>query len=233
MSIDLRTRCVAQYKMNEGAGGTVFDSSGNGYDGFTNGSRVSGKISGGLYFDEAGQALTTNNKFWSVWKSDFTLAFWIKLPSGLFDSIIEQVFAVTDVSEDNTFYFEGSNGSININYVHDGSGAATKVLYLDNNLVSTFNSLTDGVEFWHFMVIVVNGQPDFGEPDTNLLFGSGIVAGSNNFNGSLDDVMLFSKVLSTDEIAFLWNGGAGTEALWDGITESSGVMSEFEEMWFF
>ena len=57
--------------------------------------------------------------------------------------------------------------------------------------------------------------------------------GETNLLAILDNVCIFNKALSTDEIAFLYNGGTGTESLTDQTDSGTGVTMDdlFSEEW--
>ena len=84
MSIDLRTACVAQWKMDETGGTFVADSSGNGNNGTSANTIASaaGKIGGAFSWGQPNDAIDTNSTFQSVFRNSFSIAMWAKPSHG-------------------------------------------------------------------------------------------------------------------------------------------------------
>src|SRR5690606_38234824 len=120
-----------------------------------------------------------------------------------------------------------NNGEIYI-YLDDGDNSVVERIgssYGDNTwhhvvvtVDHTANSAivyVDGVVSETIDITSLTGSLESSEP---LLFGS--YGGSNSFlNGSMDDVRMYSRVLSADEIADL-AAGRHTAATWAGLTIS-------------
>jgi hypothetical protein len=86
---------------------------------------------------------------------------------------------------------------------------------LSNNILE-WNHIS-GVYNGTHTLLYVNGElKDFDEYSLELSSGDDWLIGatpafSNYFNGSIDDVRIYNRSLTTDEIAYIYNEGAGTE----------------------
>lgn len=84
------------------------------------------------------------------------------------------------------------------------SGFATAILYIDG-AVGTSGSSTITAN-WHHIVVTASAAKNASDFDIGRI-------GANYMEGLIDNVMLFDRVLSADEVLALYNAGSGTEQL--------------------
>ena len=243
MSIDLRANCVAQYKMNDNAASTtVVDS-----QGFSNGTaqqntsvlHATGKIGGALTFNGTSDYVDTNSTFVSVFQNSFTISVWAR-PSALQSSSIigfyssgldDPLIYVGDLNRrmeaeykiNSTTFFYKSSSPTNINsspYTAWGHliFRATKL----SSSQASFGIFINNSQIGTDQTVDLN-MADFSLAG-NILIGNDSVSSPYFFTGDIDNVCIFNKALSTDEIAFLYNNGNGTENLFE---ETGAPMDDF------
>lgn len=230
----LNESLISHYKLNDTTT-VIRDSSGNNHTGtFTNiPTSVPGKINEAIDFD--GQLF--DDKWFTVPNhtdidtSDFAISFWLKtsepvgtifhyiyyseaIPDGegvvvrLFDGKINSflndngttagiAISSIDTVNDNNWHF------VVINYDRDGDAT----IWIDNVLdsttdISSFSGSISNVSDFLYGITI----RDYPAPITTLLF-----------DGLLDSIATFDKVLTTDEMTDYWNSGDGTEDLSAGF----------------
>jgi hypothetical protein len=242
--IDLRTSCVAHWKMNDELATTVVvDSSGNGYYGTaqqnTSVLHTTGKVGGALTFNGTTDYIDTGNAFQSTFRDSFSVNLWVKIPhnTNKGNTLIGQGNAspsnICELQIDSTdgddklvfvFVYETPSGVVLLSIPSD-KGGAFSIFQLDVFQMITVN-ITQVTESSVKIGSYINNQFIAETPEIscemvqytiirNLYLGA--VNGSTveaPLNGSLDNVMIFNKTLSIDEISFLWNNGNGTESLY-------------------
>jgi len=194
MSVNLKNSVIAHYKMNDKlADNVVVDETGN-HNGvlkdpggvpLTVAHSVAGKINYALDFDGNDDCIDVGNTGESV-KS---VAMWIN----------PDAVDVTDhvISLEPLVYLRIINGTLTI-----GSALPpTQTLYVDG-VVGTAVTAD-----WHF--IVWTSTIGFTASDLDI----GRLVGSGYFDGLIDNVILFNKILNKQEWAWLYNRGHGTEKL--------------------
>jgi len=199
------------------AGTHVYDASGNGNRGvMTNGpTLVNGKLGQALQFDEHNDYVEVPQSSSINVGDDFTVSFWMKTIDtcssaacrGLVSKDIagcgagEQDWLITMVSGTVRFFTGGSScgNLISVKTVNDGVWHAVAV---------TRNRTTGRKEMY------IDGAPDDSNTHytdsltntANLYLGAN-VAGGGLFPGLLDDVRIYNRALSADEIKRLYNMG--------------------------
>lgn len=229
--IDLRTACVAHYKMNDNtASATVVDS-----QGFSNGTAqqntsslfTTGKVGGALTFNGTSDYIDTGNTFQSVFQRDFSVNLWFKTNDGMPPDVWYLFETYTAVDAVLITMYGGDVGAdctINGNTAPGCGGIVFGDGPQDWAMVTaTFHQIDETGNFC--LSLYFNGSflDDVVVDDiilanytssTNVHLGHYIDSEIHYYySGLIDNVMIFNKVLSTDEIAFLWNGGNGTEYL--------------------
>jgi hypothetical protein len=221
-----------QFQVNTLSGGTLttglvsywnMQGNSNDYWGTNNGTDTSvsygtsyGKVAQGASFNGSNSTIVTNsfpgNTTWSV-------ALWMKVtsnPSG-------RAGGSSAVGMTN-----GTNsGNFNIGVRIDGSAYLTFSTYNGGggNTINGSYNMDDSA--WHFVVATINSSTMTLYMDNSLVGstsvtysatwgGSVLSIGSNSWNsnsyfgtGDIDELGIWSKVLSTQEITDLYNGGAG------------------------
>lgn len=242
---------VVQYKLNDNAASsTVIDSSNNTVNGTykdvatgeinTSTGSVAGKINTALDFD-GDEYINTNQTFQSIFRSSFSISFWMKpadgrpasiqYPFGTQDTDVPISRTITQLRTDGVLLFQYRSNNViaevrtanpvfadgaetwhHIVFIADSTvgGIGGLKIYLDNVLQTadvSYQGDTTGINFglWtsdlNFPIAAVNTNSDL----------------SQFFIGSIDDFRIYSKVLSADEIAALYNSGNGTESPIQGI----------------
>lgn len=120
-----------------------------------------------------------------------SIAFWCKPDS---------VTATTDyvIDLDGTNYITIVNGTVTKN----GFSSGTQIIYVNGVVATTIVTTT-----YQFVVLTSTLAVDTDDLDIGRLESSGY------FNGKIDNVMLFDKVLTAREVKYLYNGGRGRESI--------------------
>ncbi len=195
---------VGYWSMNEGSGSTVMDWSGNGNNGTATGTTiVAGKYGNARSFNGAGDYVSGSENA-SLCPNEGTLAAWAKPSSG---GVSQVIWSNTDVNE----HTGGQELSINVYkkpYILLGNGNADVVVV---------SSVAVSLDTWHFLCGVWNGS-------VLVLYVDGVFAGSTSymnsrsnptapfyigryqtatayFNGTIDDVRIYTRILSPTDIA--------------------------------
>jgi len=220
--MDLLSNCVAHYKLNDCARNTiVLDSRG-----YANGAAqrntqflsVDGKVGGALDLNGTTDYVNVpyNSRF-NFGSGDFSFCFWLKTTA-------ETAMILSHFKDGYGWEIDTTNGKIGIS----SSLVTMKSAESCNNgefrnIIITFKQ--SAPKAYHIYLDGV--ETDTGSLDTaNIDVDVPLLIGKDTkdiafFDGSLDNIMIFNKALSAEEVAFLYNDGAGTEDL--GI--SAGFMS--------
>lgn len=204
---------VGYWPMNEGAGDTVHDASGNSNDGTTSGSPtwVQGRINGALNFNGTSQYVAAGNSPISGTQS-FTLSAWIDTtqvsgysgalaigPSGTNEAAYIGTVGTAQVGASNSI----GGGFYGNNF---GSGVTTTNQWV--YVVMTFSGGSNGTA-----IIYVNGVPKVSTSATPNLSAGPLQIGkigsdtTYDFSGSIDDVKVFNRALSSDEVYANYQAG--------------------------
>jgi hypothetical protein len=219
---------VAWWKMDDDAASTVvLDSSGNGYDGAsvrnTHDMHVAGKIDGALQFDGVNDYINTGQNFESAFQDNFTISLWL-IPPNIAPIDIQTLLGLNGVF--GLLYLAIiADGDMEFIYYPDPEQT-------DVEVVSNEGAIQYGQEIWYNLTVVVtklspstaqaemflNGVSiKLGEiftvdlslyhPTETIYIGSINNAGTPEvfFNGSLDDIRIYNKALSADEVLQLYN----------------------------
>lgn len=213
--------CLGLWKMNDNAANTtVVDSSGNGNDGTTQQNtdqlHTDGKMDGALTFNGTTDYISCGDVC-DVGTGDFSLVGWIKTSdsaAGIIDKWVTNPRWYLFIYGANKVRARAIDGDGNDAYLN-GNNAITLT---DNNwhlVVATFDrSESDGIHVFidgqHNEGIMVGDLTTVGDIDNThpLRF-----SGTSKFAGTMDMLAVFDKVLSDEEIIWLWNGGNGREYL--------------------
>ena len=199
------TDLVAHYTFDEGAGAVVGDSSGNGNDGAINGDPVwtTGVLGGALEFS-GDDYVDCGNDASLVIRDTITVACWIKVAS--FTRTWETIVAMGDdsyrigrgPSDGDAMHF-GCNGTTGGNF--NGVGVVTTDTW--HHVAGVYDGANmyiyvDGIEDNR---IASTGQID--ASSYNLYIGENPQATGRQLGGVVDDVRIYSRPLSPEEIAGL------------------------------
>jgi len=209
----LKTGLVAYWKFDEGSGSTVSDSSGSNNGTLVNGPTwVSGKTGSALQFDGVNDYVNFGApSALNLGTGDFTLAAWIN-PASAMLSTTNREFCILGNSQSDWArgaYIEVSTwgGKAFNSYVNGiGMNVAGLTLEAGNwyHVVLTRNSST--------MKIYVNGAYT-GTRSNAAIAGNATYQdwrvgypepGAYYFNGKIDEAMIYSRALSSDEVELLY-----------------------------
>ncbi len=196
------------------SGTTAYDRSGAGNTGtLTNGPAITeGKLGQALSFDGTNDLLVVNNSS-SLSVTNYTASFWIKSPTAPWTTIKHPI------------NLENTNGSVqstfNFSWHHDNSAfrqaCAAYIVgtWYGAKLTSSLLANT-----WYHIACTYNGSSIKAYLNGSLeatTSASGGVASAGKlyigtgpstwFNGSLDEVRIYNRALSSDEVASLYNAG--------------------------
>ncbi len=231
---------VGYWKFDEGTGTTTADSSSYGNTGTINGTPdwVTGQFGDALTFDGSSNYVSIPaNSHMEVEGNEFTISAWINL---------------ANISSDQTIIANGgSSYGFGLVILSGGSGVSLYKIGVTGQTVTYTHTFSTGT--WYHIVAVQHfsspGNPSFVE-----VFVNGVSIGTNNdanaytsssgqtisigygpsgfFNGSLDDVRVYNRALSNQEIKILagagtgGGGGGGSDSFWSA--GDSGTNSLFE-----
>jgi hypothetical protein len=213
------------------SGNTVLDISGNSLNGTIYGTVVGvpGKVGQAVTFNGSTGYIVTAPSPAPAMASDLTLAAWIKTTN---TSRVETILSKYDTSgsEDGYIFETTPAGYLGLHL--GGSNIAGSRDVIDGS-----NRINDGQ--WHHVALIIRtGQDvsfyvDGGLSSVDYLstsrgaFGSSVTIGgtvpgdSNFFTGSMDEVNIYDRALSTSEMAGLYGGTvttvAGGQVLYNGI----------------
>lgn len=203
---------VSHWTFDEGDGSTAYDSAGNNDGTVTGAEWTSGQIDGALSFDGNGDYVMVGDKD-DLEKDEFTLSFWAQLdnPSGalqggiakgyIFGSATEFSYkmdfhsdyiwpGVTNTSND-SFGVTGSIGDSNWHMWTMTVGGGTLTLYKDGDYLNS---------------VGYTGTIDYDKTNNNFVIGArdnGMYA----FDGKIDDVRIYSRALSEEDVEDLYESG--------------------------
>jgi hypothetical protein len=211
-------RPIAQWKMNDNAGSTtVLDSSGNGLDGTaiqnTSVIHATGVVGGALSFDGVSDTVSINN---FTMDADWSIDGWIKPTINQVGAIISQS---TDSNNNAVIFLQGANNGELTFYVNSEGNNVVNVASAGGfnlNEWKHFVLAYDGIDY-HFYIngvegtTVYNNAQSWGSYSGNLVLGHRDMDDSYYFGGLMDDVRVYNRALSQEEISALYNSGNGTE----------------------
>ncbi|MDD3486964.1 MAG: DUF2341 domain-containing protein [Candidatus Moranbacteria bacterium] len=213
---------VGEWKFDEGAGGTVKDTSGNGNDGTWSGTGSHWTVDG--YANNAGSFNGSDDYVWvppiGSLTTNFSFSAWVKRTvGGVWHSV----------------YSNGSTGD----YWRVAISSDNKLNFVKNGGTDSYSTDTIPLNQWTYITVIKNG-----DSDTNLSFyingkpsGTASVGAISNapatnayvgarndqlykFNGSIDQVSVFNYARSAAQIA--WDYNRGKPVGWWKMDEGQG-----------
>ncbi|MGB2865534.1 MAG: LamG domain-containing protein [Sedimentisphaerales bacterium] len=198
---------VGWWKLDEGSGGTVADSSGNNLHGTIAGNPawIDGATGKALQFDGDGDYVDLGNDSSLNLTAQITVAAWIKVNT--FDCEWQAIITKGDGSW--RLQRNGTQGSIEF--------ACTGAFVPGALVGSLFGTVSVNDGQWHHITgtydgsmicLYVDGEHDIASDaagsievnDSNLFIGANAEKPNRNFNGSIDDVRIYSYALSAEEV---------------------------------
>ncbi|MFZ4708154.1 MAG: LamG domain-containing protein, partial [Bacteroidales bacterium] len=212
LSSSLQTGLVAYYPFN----GNANDESGNGNNGVVNGATLTtdrfGNVGSAFYFDGVNNNIEVPNSY-ILNPSLITISLWVKIASG---STLDNMDMVSKDGESFDRQYEIIRSGVNKYRAHFASsgsfcyydGTTSPLLETWYHVVQTFDGTT--------LKLFVNGQYESGtiyceagvaQSTQPLRFGGGAPAGLSQyfFNGSLDEVKIYNRALSIEEIDSIYS----------------------------
>lgn len=219
---------------------TLGESSGTRYDSHTFGNHLTDNNTVGSALGKLGglsakfvaaniESLSINdNASLSMNNTSFTIATWVKLSSKANHG--DMVIKWTDAAPEYALVYNNASDRFNF---HAGLNSSTGSAVTANNLGSP------SVGVWYFVVAWYDGTSlnisiNNGEPNS-VGYTGGVADGSNSFrlgdrvssqypfDGSLDEVVIYKRVLTSAERTWLYNNGSGRT--YSDLTASSGWYS--------
>jgi hypothetical protein len=229
--IDLLSSCVGHWKMNDNdANTTVLDSSGNGNDGTTSVQDTcdlhtdSGNppyLNGALTFDGSGDYIDLGK---IIGTDSYTKVAWVKRADGQY---VNNIVSADTASH---AFFAPKDTGFKLAAGHNGNWTKVK------------DTVALAPNMWYFVAVTFElhvSDPNFG---TMVLYRDGNEVNRNTdvqrqydsdhtyigrfytgyyWAGEIDNVMIFDRALTAEEISLLYNSGNGTEDIPDGIAETT------------
>ncbi|MDD5430885.1 MAG: prepilin-type N-terminal cleavage/methylation domain-containing protein [Candidatus Pacebacteria bacterium] len=211
---------TAYWKFEEGSG-TLSDSSGNGRSGTQSGGvtyGATGKIGSALNFDYVDDYVDVGSPA-NIIGSSGSVSVWVKPDWDQSDGVIHGILNVGQYNVDNSFLLwkrEAANSN-NAMFTIRGSDSTLNYVYFGSSGVFTANTWTHIVATWetNSMKVYVNGTLA-GTPDSSctltadysaktLRIGYEYHGASNYFDGIIDDVRFYNRVLSAAEAKSIYN----------------------------
>jgi hypothetical protein len=215
---DITTELVGYWKLDEGAGTTASDSSGNNNTGtLTNGPIWTvGKINNALSFNGANQSVIVNNSVNLSGMSGLTISTWVKFSStSSGDAIL--LAKRHSSSPFNSYiiqtYMENKRYQPT---VCNSSGTCNEFMSSSNDSI-TFDTWQHVVLRYDGAIVsmYIDGLPSGNTASLsgNVLASDGVLliaSLSPNSIAALDDIRIYNRALSTADITALYNLGSGT-----------------------
>jgi beta-lactam-binding protein with PASTA domain len=212
--IDLTPFCIGHWNMDDNdISTTVIDISGNNHNGTaqrnTDILHTTGKIDGALIFNGSTDYVAIGD---IIGTGAYTKAAWVKLETSA------STYGHNILSGKPSQAFWAPNGYGNKlsaghnsvwNQVQDSESLTFGTWYF---VALTYDAATQTLTLYKDGAIADTGATTTPQPLTELNIGR-YDNTATYLKGSIDNVMLFNRALTTDEIAALYNAGAGTETV--------------------
>ncbi|MEK7144773.1 MAG: LamG domain-containing protein [Patescibacteria group bacterium] len=197
------------------AGVTAYDRSGSGNNGtLTNGpTRTAGKLGQGLKFDGVDDYVNVTNVSGAldIGGNYLTISFWLKAgaTTGYYETLIAKRVAGTGTANYQTYlntvtralgYYDGTT-AVNTTFVPTVGKWYHIVITVDKTATPKTTFYVDGTQY-------STGASTIGSTNAGLLYlGNFDNATDEPFNGSIDDVRIYNRALSAQEVKLLYNNG--------------------------
>ncbi|MCK5040300.1 MAG: LamG domain-containing protein, partial [Candidatus Aenigmarchaeota archaeon] len=211
--IDWNNSLVGWWRFNEGSGGTAYDSSSHGNNGTiyvyneSMDNWTTGKFDNALQFDGINDYVTIpNSASVNITGTEITISAWIR-NYNLSDSLIHVILMKRNaysivIETDGTFrcgidgltdpYSSGSPPAITDNNWHYVS-----CTYNSTHIMTYLDATRQIIDDSSGNIASVTATVEIGRRDDNTRL----------FNGTIDDIMIFNRSLSSEEISALYNTG--------------------------
>ncbi len=220
-------KVYAHWKLNESSGDVVDDATTNNRDGLRvnmeDGDWVPGKLNNGLQFDGVNEYVNFSQIAAFERTDSFSIEFWIKTGTAANVAVFSNITSVGGQFRGWQVAVQGTdNRKLRVNFL---SNNTSRIIIetnsgIGNNIwthvVITYNgnSLATG-----FKIYINNVNTAFSVIQNNLTTSTvvtydltmGYAPNYSAFAGILDEVVIYDDELSVGEVAYRYNGGAGTE----------------------
>ena len=217
ITIDSQLQPVSHYKLDEGAGTTALDSSGNGNNGtLVNGPKYTSNQNGiygkALDFDGINQYINVPNPSTDL-SGTLTISMWFKRDT----TNTHQTLISKDGTKELELYLGGYSGSTNLKFYHGD-------ISIDGPLTSTFLP-----NIWYHLVITREGVTGLwtikfyinglfntqGSTSTNPVASTNNIfigaendsnsLGNEDFDGKISDVRIYNQALTAEQVKQIYN----------------------------
>ncbi|MBW8041288.1 MAG: hypothetical protein FVQ85_14965 [Planctomycetes bacterium] len=207
---------ISHWKFDEGAGSIAYDSAGTD-DGTIFGTTwTTGQIGGALDFDGVDDYVDMADTVKNYLGTNYTVSAWIKTNSFFPDNYIAAYRHSTDI---NPVLFVLHHYNENIGFaVRDNSLNIAEALYTDTLTTNTWYHVA-GVRAGNILNVYVNGVGGIADSATfgaitsdNLKIGATRFGGnpiSEHFDGTIDEVAIYNRALSAEEIKQIYQPVGG------------------------
>jgi len=225
---------VAHWKFDDGSGTTVVDSSGNGNDGTFVGEPqwVAGKLGGALEFDGNSEYVDCGNDEIFGITDAFTLTVWInwRTPTVDWQTVIAK--------GDNTWRIarDGGTQAMNFGFTDGGPRGWMSVGTASDVPLNEWHHVAATIDKVEGSKIYLDGVLEATNPDTDgittggtnypVLIGENAQATGRFWVGLIDDIRIYSRVLTDVEILGVMAGGGAEYPLASGPTPADGDLVE-------
>jgi len=230
-SCDVASGLVSWLKFDEGSGITASDSSGNNNDGTISGATwTTGKIDGALEFTGDADYVEVGTSNFNV--NTGTLSFWVL--ANAFDSIDENYFfghtTLPAWGNRIQLYTDDANGNLDLG-LGDTHATATNIFDLNTGIWYHIALTWDSTNYDVYVDSVSRANGAYsGLSSINSFADIGNNGNSASrteaWNGIIDDVRVYNRVLSSSEILEIYN--QGTQSCSPADTSGEGVVDMIE-----
>ncbi|MCK5584148.1 MAG: DUF2341 domain-containing protein, partial [Elusimicrobiales bacterium] len=202
----------AVWSLDENSGTVAYDKSGNGYNGtILNGPQVvEGRFGNALNFDGSNDKIDLPTAIPAINNSSFAWTLWLKTAASSSGLLTKRGTSADQPI--NIMHIESGKAYFWMQWVAGGGGGTATSLLDDNEwhyFVAQRNTSNNTIEIW------VDGVRELLVPGTTgdgvggiaqFTMGANHQGNSNFFTGILDEVIIYQKFLSSEEIADLYAG---------------------------
>ena len=253
---DLNEGLVAHYPFN----GNANDESGNGNDGTVNGATLTtdrfGNENSAYNFDGVNDYVDISSPYTDFTSNQITVSWWINYDSFQVGSGIGQATMNNNNWTTTVWLFHGNSSSDYSFYISNGNiGVETSSTELEPNewinLVGLYDSNSIKMFVNGNIITSINHNSQMvNNPNSVIHFGKDVRYSSNRwFNGIIDDVRIYNRALSEEEIQELYNPfnanfispetayigeqiqsidtSTGNPAIWEWDFENDGIYDSF------
>jgi hypothetical protein len=212
-NITFPTGCIAYWNLNNnGSGGvSLVDSTGNGYTLTNNGGVTlgSGIIDGAAVFTSAGGTSLTNSSLST--SGAWSISWWVKVTSSNISTAYPSAFFLGDIN--GTFITAVlGNGNPTSGWIYSSREDRNYGQFYNTSLNTWYNYVltndpTNGLNWYINGSLYVGGGGGINRDFTGITLGQGNTTGETDC--IIDEVGVWNRALSSQEVAKLYNGGAG------------------------